>query len=65
MMAHDETQAAKNASEAAKAVLEKIEDEIKEVLDTPGASPEEIRQAAEDVSTFVSMLNVCNCCRHL
>lgn len=61
MMAHDETQAAKNASEAAKAVLEKIEDEIKEVLDTPGASPEEIRQAAEDVSDVVFMLNVCNC----
>lgn len=50
LMAHDETQAAKIASEAAKAVLEQIEEEIKEVLDTQGASPDEIRQVADDVS---------------
>lgn len=50
-MAFEETQRAKNASEAAKGVLEQIEEEIKEVLETQGASPEEIRQVAEDVKS--------------
>lgn len=48
-MAFEETQAAKNKSEEAKALLEQIEEEIKDVLETQGASPEEIRQVAEDV----------------
>ncbi|ODN04402.1 Laminin subunit beta-1 [Orchesella cincta] len=49
MMAYDETQTAKNQSEAAKAVLEQIEEDIKDALDTQGATPEEIRQVADDV----------------
>lgn len=40
---------AKNASEKAKGTLEELEGQIKEFLDTLGATPKDIRTLAEDV----------------